>query len=75
MQTINVLPWDFFILCSDGFRPNLDEAGLISYDPTKLFQKEYLMGILRKQKESEVSFYNKTGIDIMDDTTVLLVQI
>lgn len=73
--TINVLPRNFFILCSDGFRPNLDEAGLISYDPAKIFQKEYLVDILCKQKESEVSFYNKTGIDIMDDTTVLLVQI
>ena len=52
--TINVQKGDFFILCSDGFRPNLDEARLIAYDSTKIFQKEYLVDILCKQKESEI---------------------
>lgn len=73
--TVSVMKGDLFVLCSDGFRPNLDEARLISYDSTKIFQKEYLIDILHKQRESELSFYNKTGIDIMDDTTVLLAQI
>lgn len=73
--TIPVSIGDKCIICSDGFRPNIDEANLISYDVNKIFEKSYLTDILQEQKESEKLFFNRTNIDIMDDTTVLLIQI
>ena len=62
------------LLCSDGFKPSIDEAGLVPYDTADIFEKERLKNILHQQNASEEIYYKKTGIDISDDKSVLLIQ-
>lgn len=66
---------DKFLLCSDGFRPSIDEASIVRFEPLDIFNKDRLITILDEQEKAEIEIYKKTGIDIIDDKTVLLVQI
>lgn len=66
---------DRFLLCSDGFRPSIDEANLVHFNPLDIFNKNVLKTLLEEQEKSEIKFLNHSGIDIIDDKTVLLVQV
>lgn len=72
---IDIKEGDKFLLCSDGFRPSLDEAGLISFSLNDIFDKEKINRLINNQISSEIDYYMKTGINIADDKTVLLVEI
>ncbi|MBP3609259.1 MAG: protein phosphatase 2C domain-containing protein [Lachnospiraceae bacterium] len=66
---------DRFVICSDGFRPSIDEANLIYFESKDIFIRAKLQTILEQQNLEENNYLLKTGIDISDDKTVLLVEI
>lgn len=73
--SITVQKGDKFLLCSDGFRPNIDEAQLVSFAPEEIFNVSKLENIIKKQISSEHDYLRQTGIDISDDRTILLAEI
>lgn len=66
---------DRFLICSDGFRPSIDEANMVLFKPSDIFRELELEQIIIQQNISEKDYFNKTGIDISDDKTVLLIQL
>ena len=66
---------DRFIICSDGFRPSLDEADLVSFSPNDIFDEIRIKKIIQRQIFSEEQYQLQTGIPISDDKTVLLIEI
>lgn len=66
---------DKFLICSDGFRPNIDESQLVSFAPEDIFNVSKLENIIKKQISSEFNYLIQTGIDISDDRTILLAEI
>lgn len=71
------IPWsneDRFLLCSDGFLPSLEESGFFAFQITDIFDPELLSRLLKKQNAEEQNYKRRTGIDISDDKTVLLVS-
>lgn len=73
--SIDIRLGDRILLCSDGFRPNLDEANLFQYNSLDIFCKNSLESIIVKQNETEIDYFTETGIDIADDKTIILAQI
>lgn len=71
---ISIQPNERFLICSDGFRPSIDESQLVSFNPNEIFNIQSLQKILKRQNISESDYYSKTGIDISDDKTVLLIK-
>lgn len=63
------------VLCSDGFRPNIDEANLVSFMPSDIFNLQKLRQIIDQQNASEVDYLSRVGIDISDDKTILLLEV
>lgn len=72
---IDIKKGDRFLLCSDGFRPSLDEAGLIQFSVNEIFDKDKINKLIMNQISSEIDYHEQTGINIADDKTVLLVEI
>ena len=66
---------DRFLICSDGFRPNIDEASMVDFKANDIFDEVKLKDIIEKQIASENIYYMHTGIDISDDKTVLLFEV
>lgn len=73
--SITVQKGDRFLICSDGFRPNIDESQLVSFAPEDIFNVSKLGNIINKQISSEYDYLIQTGIDISDDRTILLAEI
>lgn len=72
---ININRGDRVLLCSDGFRPSLDEANLISFSPYDTFDEKSIKQLINNQISSEKKYQSQTGIDISDDKTILLIEI
>lgn len=72
---INIKNGERFLICSDGFRPNIDEANFVQFESGDIFDEIKLQGILDRQEVTEEKYFLETGIDISDDRTVLLVEI
>lgn len=72
---IRVSPDERVLLCSDGFRPNIDEANLVSFDENAIFDLYKLRDIVNRQHISEVEYNTVSGIDISDDKTILLLEV
>ena len=72
---IDINQGDRFLLCSDGFRPSLDEANLISFSPNDIFNEKSVNELIKNQIFSEKKYQSQTGINISDDKTILLVEI
>lgn len=72
---IDIKKGDRFLLCSDGFRPSLDEANLIPFSSNDIFDEESVSGLIKNQISSEMKYHLKTGINISDDRTIILVEI
>jgi len=72
---INLQKGDKILLCTDGFRPSLDEAMLVSYEVADIFCENKLHNIICQQLETEKQYFRHTGIDISDDKTLILAQV
>ncbi len=72
---VKINPSESFLICSDGFRPSIDEAQLVYFNPKDIFDSEKLKEIIQKQIITEKKYLEETEIDISDDKTVLLVRI
>lgn len=72
---VDIRVGDHILLCTDGFRPSLDEANLFEYNPLDIFYKKSLQSIITKQNKAELKHFMETGIDIADDKTIVLIQI
>ncbi|MCM1263574.1 MAG: hypothetical protein NC313_12745 [Butyrivibrio sp.] len=72
---IDINQGDRVLLCSDGFRPSLDEANLIPFSPNDIFDEKSVNRLIENQIFSEEKHQLQTGINISDDKTILLVEI
>lgn len=72
---IDISQGDRILLCSDGFRPSLDEAKLVSFSPNDIFDEKRIEQLVKNQIFSEEKYQLRTGIDISDDKTILLAEI
>ena len=63
------------LLCSDGFQPNIDEAGFVEYCSSEYFDPVKIDSLIKRQRITEIEYFAKSNIDISDDVTVLLIEV
>lgn len=75
LGSLDVQQGERILICSDGFRPSLDEANLVDFRERDIFDLFMLKKIIESQVLSEEQYYAQTGIDLSDDKTVLLLEV